>query len=171
MSFIIGPKFSWNGNLKIRVKSSNPPHLGRRSKIQNEQIELNDKIFRIFIIKKICLASALFDRPISQIIMALTLENPGIFDREILNGQNAEMTIFIWYAKWIIEHIFKIIQDISKDFQIGTRPVFEIHLEHLKVGISSFFVIFLFYVSICRLCVNLYFILTSMNTPRYNPFD
>ena len=103
--------------------------------------------------------------------MALTLENPGIFDREILDGQNAEMTIFIWYAKWIIEHIFKIIQDISKDFQIGTRPVFEIHLEHLKVGISSFFVIFSFYVSICRLCVNLYFILTSMKAPRYNPFD
>ena len=50
ISFIIGPKFRWNGNLKIRVKSSNPPHLGRRSKIQNEQIELNDKIFRIFII-------------------------------------------------------------------------------------------------------------------------
>lgn len=52
ISFIIGPKFRWNGNLKIRVKSSNPPHLGRRSKIQNEQIELNDKIFRIFIITK-----------------------------------------------------------------------------------------------------------------------
>ena len=102
--------------------------------------------------------------------MALTLENPGIFDREILDEKNAETTIFLWYAKWIIEHIFKIIQDISKDFQIGTRPVFEIHLEHLKVGISSFFV-FILYVSICRLCVNLYFILTSMNTPRYNPFD
>ena len=42
----------WKSDLKILVKSSNPPHLGSRSKIQNEQIEQYDKIFRIFIITK-----------------------------------------------------------------------------------------------------------------------